>query len=211
MIPGIDLSISITEALTSVCQNIRQSLVVVHNGRRGAGAGIVWRPGGIIVTNYHVIQRGQPRISLLDGGELPTRIIARAKEIDLAILKVDESEIHDSALTVAPVADSSNLRVGQFVLAIGHPWGQIGSVSTGILSSLGRVQLRRKRGSVGVLRTDVGLAPGNSGGPLLNASGGVIGINSMIIGGDLGVAIPSHVVDSLVEETLGQEIFQAAI
>jgi serine protease Do len=62
-----------------------------------------------------------------------------------------------------------------------------------------------------VLRTDIGLAPGNSGGPLLNASGGVIGINTMIIGGDLGVAIPSHVVDSLIEETLGQEIFQVAI
>jgi serine protease Do len=211
VIPGNDLSVSITEALTAVCQQARQSLVVVHNGRRGAGAGIVWRPGGIIVTNYHVIHRGQPRISLLDGGELPTRIIARAKEIDLAILKVDESEIHDSALTVAPVADSSSLRVGQFVLAIGHPWGQIGSVSAGIISSLGRVPLRRKRGSVDVLRTDIGLAPGNSGGPLLNASGGVIGINTMIIGGDLGVAIPSHVVDSLIEETLGQEIFQVAI
>ena len=211
MSPGIDLSISITEALTSVCLLARQSLVVVHNGRRGAGAGIIWRPGGIIVTNYHVIHRGQPRISLLDGGELPARIIARAKEIDLAILKVEESEIHDSALKVAPVADSNSLRVGQFVLAIGHPWGQIGSVSAGIISSLGRVQLHRKRDSVEVLRTDVGLAPGNSGGPLLNASGGVIGINTMIIGGDLGVAIPSHVVDSLVEETLGQEIFQAAI
>ena len=211
VIPGIDLSISITEALTSVCQRARQSLVVVHNGRRGAGAGIVWRPGGIIVTNNHVIHRSRPRIVLLDGDEHPARIIAQAKEIDLAILRLDEAGKQNSALAVAPVADSSSLRVGQFVLALGHPWGQIGSVSAGIISSLGRVQLRRKKGSVEVLRTDVGLAPGNSGGPLLNANGGVIGINTMIIGGDLGVAIPSHVVDSLVEETLGQEIFHGTM
>ena len=210
MIPGIDLSVSITEALTAVCQQARQSLVVVHNGRRGAGAGIAWRPGGVVVTNYHVIHRGKPRITLLDGSEFQARVIARAKEFDLAVLKVELNETDDSNLRVAPVADSNKLRVGQLALAIGHPWGQIGSVSVGIISGLGSVPLRRRRGSVKVLRSDVGLAPGNSGGPLLNASGAVIGINTMIIGGDLGVAIPSHVDDSLVEETLGQKSFQAA-
>jgi serine protease Do len=107
---------------------------------------------------------------------------------------------------VAPIADSHDLQVGQIVLAIGHPWGQLGAVSVGILSGLGEVPTRGARGSVSVIRTDVGLAPGNSGGPLMNASGGVIGINTMIVGGDLGVAIPSHFVNAFVAETLGEEV-----
>jgi len=73
------------------------------------------------------------------------------------------------------------------------------------------VAVRGRRSSVSVIRTDVGLAPGNSGGPLMNVSGGVIGINTMIIGGDLGVAIPSHVVNAFVAETLGQEVPQVAM
>lgn len=208
--PGTELSQSISEAFTALCQRARQSLVVVHNGRRGAGAGVVWHPGGIVVTNYHVIHRGKPRLTLLDGSEFQARVIARAKEIDLAVLKIDPPELNDSQLRVAPVADSKQLRVGQLALAVGHPWGQIGSVSIGIISSLGSLPLRRRSGSVEVIRSDVELAPGNSGGPLLNASGAVIGINTMIVGGDLGVAIPSHIVNSLVEETLGQKTNQAA-
>jgi S1-C subfamily serine protease len=83
-----DLPVILTEELTTVCKRARNSLVVVQNGQRGAGAGVVWRPGGIVVTNYHVIQRGRPRISLLDGGEYSTRVIAKAKQFDLALLKI---------------------------------------------------------------------------------------------------------------------------
>lgn len=207
---GIDLSVILTEELTTVCQSARNSLVVVQNGRRGAGAGVVWRPGGIVVTNYHVIQRGGPRISLLDGGEYSTRVIAKAKQFDLALLKIDLPESQAPALSVAPVADSKNLRVGQIALALGHPWGQVGYVSAGIITSLGSVPLRWRRGSVEVIRTDAGLAPGNSGGPLVDASGAVIGINTMIVGGDLGVAISSHVVNEFVDQTLGQDILPVA-
>lgn len=210
MTTGIDISLSLTDALTHVCQRAQHSLVVVQNGRRGAGAGVIWRPGGIVVTNYHVIQRGRPRISLLDGGDFSTHVIAKAKHIDLAILKIDSPESLDSELSIAPVADSQNLRVGQIALALGHPWGQIGSVSAGIITSLGSVQLRWRRGRVSVIRTDAGLAPGNSGGPLLEASGAVIGINTMIVGGDLGIAIPSHVVNEFVDQALGQDILPVA-
>lgn len=211
MVKGFDISKSITEAFEAVFRRAQRSLVVIQNGRFGAGAGIVWHTSGIIVTNYHVIHRGKPRITLLDGREYPARIIARAKEIDLATLKVESAEVQDSDLWVAPIADSHDLRVGQIALAIGHPWGQIGAVLVGIISSLGSMRVHRRRGSIPVIRTDVGLAPGNSGGPLMNANGGVIGVNTMIIGGDLGVAIPSHVVDTFVEESLGQEQLKAAI
>jgi serine protease Do len=163
-----------------------------------------------VVTNYHVIQRGRPRISLLDGGEYSSRVIAKARQFDLALLKIDYPESQAPALSVAPVADSKNLRVGQIALALGHPWGQVGSVSAGIITSLGCVPLRWRRGSIEVIRTDAGLAPGNSGGPLVDASGAVIGINTMIVGGDLGVAIPSHVVNEFVDQTLGHDILPVA-
>lgn len=205
-----DLPVILTEELTAAYQSARNSLVVVQNGQRGAGAGVVWRSGGIVVTNYHVIQRGRPRISLLDGGEYSTRVIAKARQFDLALLKIDYPESQAPALSVASVADSNNLRVGQIALALGHPWGQVGSVSAGIITSLGRVPLRWRRGSIEVIRTDAGLAPGNSGGPLVDARGAVIGINTMIVGGDLGVAIPSHVVNEFVDQALGQDILPVA-
>jgi serine protease Do len=177
---------------------------VVQNGRSGAGAGVIWRAGGVVVTNYHVIHRGRPRISLLDGGQYSTQVIAKAKQFDLALLKIDLPDSQAPALPIAPIADSKTLRVGQIALALGHPWGQIGSVSAGIITSLGSVPLGWRQSSVEVIRTDASLAPGNSGGPLVDASGAVIGINTMIVGGDLGVAIPSHVVDEFVDQVLDQ-------
>jgi serine protease Do len=199
-----DLPVFLTEELTAICQSARNSLVVVQNGRSGAGAGVIWRPGGVVVTNYHVIHRGRPRISLLDGGQYSTQVIAKAKQFDLALLKIDLPDSQAPVLPTAPIADSKTLRVGQIALALGHPWGQIGSISAGIITSLGNVPLRWRQSSVEVIRTDANLAPGNSGGPLIDASGAVIGINTMIVGGDLGVAIPSHVVDEFVDQALDQ-------
>jgi serine protease Do len=213
LINETDLSANLTEALAQVFERARRSLVVVQNGRNGAGAGVVWRTGGIVVTNHHVIAAGRARepvrLAQVDGRQLPSRLVAAEPEIDLAILQVETNGSADPGLPAAPIADSRALRVGQLVLAIGHPWGQLAAASVGILSGLGEARVRGKRGSVPVLRADVGLAPGNSGGPLMNAAGGVIGINTMIVGGDLGVAIPSQVVESFVMEALGEELRQA--
>jgi len=202
----LDLSVS----LADTCQSANQSLVVVQNGRRGAGAGVIWRSGGIVVTNYHVIQRGRPRVSLMDGGDYETRVLAKAKHIDLAVLELELPESEHSRFAVAKIADSRKLRVGQIALALGHPWGQLGSVSMGVITSLGSVPLRWRKGAVNVIRTDAGLAPGNSGGPLIDTSGAVIGINTMIVGGDLGVAVPSHVVNEFVDRALGQTVLPVA-
>lgn len=203
-----DLSDSIADSLAAVFRRARESLVVVRNGRFGAGAGVVWQAGGVIVTNYHVIHQGRPRLSLLEGSrrEFPARVIAEAPEIDLALLQAEHPADNGSDFPPAPIADSRGLRVGQIVLAIGHPWGQLGAASVGVISGIGSAPVRGPRGSVDVIRSDVRLAPGNSGGPLMNASGGVIGINTMIVGGDLGIAIPSHVVGRFVEESLGEVI-----
>ena len=210
MLSTIDLSNTFAASLSSVFERARRSLVIVESGRHGAGAGVVWRPGGIIVTNYHVVSRGKSRIRLLNGDPYPARLIAERPEIDLALLQVETSDAVNVDLPVAPIADSRGLRIGQIALAIGHPWGQVGAVSAGVISSLGSVPLQDGSGSIGLIRSDVGLAPGNSGGPLMNASGGVIGINTMIVGGDLGVAVPSHVVEAFVADTLGERQLQVA-
>lgn len=195
------LSQSIADELAGLNQRAQRSVVVVHNGRMGAGAGVIWLSDGYIVTNQHVIARGKPRVTLADGREYPARLIAREPGIDLALLHIDTVD-----LPVALVADSRGLKVGQVVLAIGHPWGQRGAVSGGIISSLGEVKTRNGGEAVPIIRSDVLLAPGNSGGPLVNAVGGVIGINTMVVGGDLGVAIPSHLVNEFVERAIGERL-----
>jgi serine protease Do len=137
----------------------------------------------------------------MNGNEYSAEIVAREKKHDLALLKIETGE----ELVPAPLADSRKLRVGQFAFAVGHPWGQIGSFTAGIISSLGSLPLRWRKGAVDVIRTDARLAPGNSGGPLLDARGRVIGINTMIMGGDLGVAIPIHVVNDFVGRKMDQD------
>lgn len=193
----------LTAASAAVIESISGSLVVVQSGGRGFGAGIVWDSSGLILTNQHVLQggrawRGQTRasqagsqlqIALADGRVFPAQVVSRDPEIDLALLKIEAG-----GLPAVPVADSRSLRVGEFVMAIGHPWGQRGMVTAGLISGLGTAQTRGRRGSVEIIRSDVRLAPGNSGGPLVNAAGEVIGLNTMIVGGDLGVAIPIHLV-----------------
>jgi serine protease Do len=187
------------EAMAEIILRVQRSLVVVHNGRRGAGAGVIWRSGGYIVTNYHVIAHGKPIISLPDGSEHPARIIAQAPERDLALLQVDAPD-----LPAALVADSRLLSVGQIVFAVGHPWGQRNFVTAGVISSLGTAQTRDE--ALPIIRSDTLLQPGNSGGPLVNAAGGVLGINTMVIGGDQGVAIPSHIVESFISQAIGDRM-----
>ena len=222
---AIQLSDDIARSLAGTAERVQRSLVVVQNGGKGAGAGVIWRSAGYIVTNHHVVAppralfwRGRRPgngnvtgstfiVTLPDGRALPARLVAQQPDLDLALLQVDAQGLHP-----APVADSRGLQVGQMVLAVGHPWGQKGVVTAGIISGLSTAQTQAGDGStrsVPIIRSDVTLAPGNSGGPLVNATGGVVGINTMVIGGDLGVAIPSHVVEAFVQRALdgGEEAF----
>ena len=196
---GKILSAALEDSMADIARRVQRSLVVVHNGRRGAGAGVIWRSGGYIVTNYHVIAHGKPAISIPDGNDYPAQVVEQAPDLDLALLRIESS-----AAPVALIADSRGMRVGQIVFAVGHPWGQRGYVTAGVISSLDTAQTRNGHGAVPIIRSDVLLAPGNSGGPLVNAAGGVLGINTMIVGGDQGVAIPSHIVENFVNETIGE-------
>ncbi len=192
----------VTDALDDLVRRVKRSMVVVANGSQGVGAGIIWRKDGVILTNNHVIQRRRPRVTLHDGREFSAEILDRAPEIDLALLRIPAED-----LPPAMVADSRHLRVGELVIAIGHPWGQQGVVTMGVISSLSTAETQGVRRTVPIIRSDVLLAPGNSGGPLVNARGAVVGINTMIVGGDQGVAVPSQLATTFVEETLDREVF----
>lgn len=198
----IDFTASMTSALNELIEHVQRSLVMVHNGRYGVGTGILWRLGGYILTNQHVLGRKKRvRVTMEDGSEAPARVIERDPAIDLVLLQAEVP-----GMPPALIADSRSLRVGQMVLAIGHPWGQRGVVTAGIISGLGNASTLRKSVEFPIIRSDVALAPGYSGGPLVNTAGGVIGINTMIVGGDLGVAIPSHLADAFVNRVLGERV-----
>jgi serine protease Do len=172
----------------------RPSLVAVFDKRYGAGAGILWSADGLVLTNRHVLGRHHPKVLFNDERQLQAEVIATDEEVDLALLRVDARE-----LPAAHIGDSTQLRVGELVFTLGHPWGQRNAASFGVVSQLGNAQTRGRRGLIPIIRTDARLAPGNSGGPLLNAAGEVIGINTMIVGGNQGIAIPSAVAVDFVQ------------
>ena len=171
---------------------VKPSVVQIRVHGRGVGAGVVLDAGGAIVTNHHVVgdMGGPVEVRLGDGRSLPARVVRRWAAADLALLQVPSA----GGLQPASPGDSAGLRVGQLVLAIGHPWGQPDVVTAGIISGLGEARMPWGGRAVDYIRSDVRLAPGNSGGPLIDAAGRVVGINSMIWGGDLAVAIPVGVV-----------------
>lgn len=192
---------SLVDSFTGVIERVYESLVVVQSGRQGVGAGLVWNREGAILTNNHVAGRGNHlRVRLPDGVEKEARLLARKPEADLALLQIEPGEY-----TPAWIGDSLGLRVGELVLAVGHPWGQPGYVTLGMVSALGQAVGANGQSPIPVIRSDAALAPGNSGGPLINAMGAVVGINTLIVGGDQGVAIPVHVAVQFAEHTLVQK------
>ncbi len=197
------LSDALAASAAEVVREVQRSLVALHNGRHGVGAGMIWRKdaeGAFILTNNHVVAQGRSlRASLENGAVFPARLIAEDVEVDLALLYIETQDPPTITL-----ADSRDLHVGQYVLAIGHPWGQRGVVTAGLISSLSKAHTRGPRGEIEIIRSDARLAPGNSGGPLVNAWGAVIGVNTLIIGGDQGIALPSHIADEFVNLALSQ-------
>jgi serine protease Do len=181
------------EALSALGEKLRRSTVQVFDGRRGAGSGVIWRADGWIVTNAHVVRSNSARVRLADGRTIEADVFARAEERDLAALYVAARD-----LPAAEIGASTAVRVGEIVLAAGSPFGVRGAVSAGVLHAVGAVP---RIGKQRWLQADLELAPGNSGGPLADASGRVIGINSMIAMG-LGLAIPSHDVEQFLRRAM---------
>lgn len=168
-----------------ITERLRRSTVVVRAGRHGVGSGVIWSSGGCIVTNAHVARSSQLSLRLWDGREFDATITSRDLRRDLAALR-----IHTADLPSVLVADLSQVRAGELAIAIGNPLGFVGALTTGVIHSVGPVH---GLGPQPWVQANVRLAPGNSGGPLADARGRVIGINTMTAG-RLALAIPSNVV-----------------
>src|SRR2546422_10739398 len=164
---------------------------------RSTGSGFVIDPSGLIVTNAHVVEGAESiQVRLSDGRRFAGNLVGRDTRVDLALIKIQNA----TNLTVLPLGDSNRLRVGEFVLALGHPFGLEQSVSFGIVSRKG-APLTVAAPGFDFIQTDAAINPGNSGGPLVNMAGQVIGVNSMAArNGSIGFAIPSNLVKLLVPQ-----------
>jgi len=180
----------LNSALDELMTRVRPVLALVRNGRWGAGAGVL-AGDGLVLTNLHVVGRARSvQVLLDDDTSYDARVIASDPNVDLALLQIP---VNGHA---AAIFSSDKPRPGELVYAFGHPWGQRNVLTGGVLSAV--TSLSGQHGEVPVLRADVQLAPGNSGGPLLNAIGEVIGLNAMIFGGDQSVAIPANLIQSFL-------------
>ncbi|GAC1443883.1 MAG: hypothetical protein NVSMB52_02690 [Chloroflexota bacterium] len=179
----------LSQEFVRTAERIQGSTVHVRSGRMGGGSGVIWTSGGLVVTNAHVARSSRPTIELRDGRTLDAQIIDIDKHRDLAALKIDAV-----GLPAIDPGNSDALRVGQLVVAIGNPLGLTGALTVGIIHALAPPGTRDKQHWV---QADIDLAPGNSGGPLVDVSGRVIGINSMVSGG-LALSVPSNEVTAFL-------------
>src|SRR5438876_2709742 len=165
--------------------------------RRSTGSGFVIDPSGLIVTNAHVVEGAESiQVRLSDGRRFAGNLVGSDTRVDLALLKIEGA----TGLTALPLGDSNRLRVGEFVLALGNPFGLDQSVSFGIVSRKG-APLTVAAPGFDFIQTDAAINPGNSGGPLVNVSGEVVGVNSMVARtGSIGFAIPSNLVKMLLPQ-----------
>jgi serine protease Do len=171
-------------------ERAQRSVAQVRSGGRGIGAGVIWNPDGLVMTNHHVVAGGRRNVTvaLHDGRTFDAEVVKGSGSLDLALLRLSDEVTN---LPAAPIGDSDALRVGELVYAIGHPWGSVGAVSAGIVGGVGELRGRGRGSSARYVRSDVTLAPGNSGGPLLNARGEVVAINAMVFG-RMALSIPGN-------------------
>ncbi len=200
-----------SEGMAAVVHGAHQSLVQITSDEGGLGAGTIWHPDGLIITNAHVVieqyrgrmgmiqetMRRDLRAVLPDGETFPANLIAHDHHNDLAALAIEAADLP----TIKP-GDSQSLRPGQWVMALGHPWGVPGALTAGVVIGTG-AQLPEIGDGREWIALSLKLRPGHSGGPLVDADGRLIGINTMITGPEVGFAIPVNTVKRFLKGTIG--------
>lgn len=197
--------------ITTSQQFLSRGTAKISEMATGQGSGFVWDKEGHIVTNFHVIKpivegSGRAHITFADGSTYVAAVVGTSAENDLAVLQV--KDFQGKKFTPIPVGTSTDLRVGQKVFAIGNPFGFDHTLTTGIISGLGRsIEAEDGRQIDDLIQTDAAINPGNSGGPLLDSSGRLIGVNSAIYSpsgayAGIGFAIPADTVNAVVTELI---------
>jgi len=174
----------------ALAETLRRVTVEISGESGALGAGVLW-PRGSVVTNAHVIHQRRVSVRLADGVRLEAELRARDRDADLALLSIP-----GSGVPAAVLADTGPVRVGSLVVAVGHPLGVRGALTKGIVHAVGPLV----PGGPPWITADVRLAPGNSGGPLADVAGAVVGLNSMVVGG-LALAVPIARVVTFVRAT----------
>lgn len=188
---------SLNDEMAAVVERIADSVVVVTNGGSSFGAGTIWHPDGLIVTNAHVIRSRAIHVLLASGETYPAQILATDNQNDLAALSINAAGLP----TIAP-GDSRQLRAGHWVMALGHPWGVPNTLTAGVVIGIG-ADLPEMAPGREWIALGLRLRPGHSGGPLVDVHGQLVGINTMISGPEVGFAIPVHTVKAFLKEALG--------
>tara|TARA_B100001750_G_scaffold208503_1_gene187495 strand:- start:283 stop:1425 length:1143 start_codon:yes stop_codon:yes gene_type:complete len=206
--------LSLIEIFEQTEESVVQVNVRTTDGRNNPGnmgSGFVYSEDGYIITNNHVVDdAGIVNITFLDGESYTAKIIGTDPDLDLAVLKV---EMDSRYIQPIPIGDSSQLKVGEQITAIGNPFGLSGSMTSGIISQMGRLLPQDSGYSIpDVIQTDAAINPGNSGGPLLNMKGEVVGINTAIQSATgeftgVGFAVPSNTVKKVIPVLIRDGIF----
>ncbi len=215
---------SLSSEMGDVIDSVRRSLVRINYGM-GNGAGTIWHSDGLIITNAHVVGaldeiRGRdPRfrraygayrasepeltVTLPDGAVHPAKLLAMDAERDIAALSIDTQ-----SLPTVQLGDSRKLKAGQWVFAVGHPWGVVGAASGGIVIGTGTDLPEITNGRDWVV-INLKVRPGNSGGPLVDSNGRLVGINTLLTGRQVGAAVPVHAITQFLKESLGTHVAES--
>jgi serine protease Do len=189
----------LNQEISTIVEKAGRSLVKIGDFRRGAGAGTILHADGLILTNAHVVRFNRAEVTLPDGHKLEAKVLAHDPGLDLAALSVSAND-----LPTLELGDSAALQPGQLVFALGHPWGVPGAVSAGPVINVG-LPPENSRSSREFVQAGLQLRPGHSGGPMINAQGQLIGINTMITGPEVGLAVPAHIIKGFLKRQLGSK------
>lgn len=193
---------AINEAAGQVVETVQRSIVQIRGSQGGIGAGTIWHKDGLILTSAHVITaqpEGSLRILLPDGTTATPQIIALDRDQDIAALHIDMND-----LPAIQVGRSRDLLPGQWLMALGHPWGVPDALTAGIVIGTGR-ELPQMNGR-DWLALDMAMRPGHSGGPVFTPQGEMVGINTLITGPQVSFAVPVDAATLFLKESLGSRV-----